>query len=154
MTDKKDYAWVFTILIVLVTFVILKGGIPAYLKYAHKQTFKSEVIRSISISTNQNANELSLTVENKSQSYIKDLVIECTFITQSGTILGEVESTLYKVFPKNRTHKISDFVGLDVPDQTNLVDCVAKDMTILSKEDIKKFSTKIINEVFNVSPNQ
>ena len=128
MTDKKDYTWIFIVLTVLATFVILKGVLPAYLKSVHKETLKAEVIRSISISTNLNTNKLSLIVENKSQSKVKDLIIECVFIAQSGTVLGEAESMLYEVFPKNKIRKVSDFVGFDVPVQTNTVDCVVKDV--------------------------
>jgi len=105
---------------------------------------KTKIISSIDISTTLRSDKLSLLVNNKSQSYFKDLVINCTFDAHSGTVLGEAEYTIYNLFYKRNKHKINNITVSDVPNQTDSLTCDVKDIYVLSKEEVKQLIIKKI----------
>lgn len=51
---------------------------------------------------------LTLSIENRSDVWLKDAVILCEFYGQSGTKIGEARRTAYREFPPKKSIKVSE----------------------------------------------
>ena len=107
MPDKKDYSWVGIAVMLLILVPLAKTSFfRDYIQEISKESSRtSEIISSIDIYTTLMPDKLNLIVANKSPWSFKDLIIECTFSAQSGTVLGDGEYTIYNTFFGNKSRR-------------------------------------------------
>jgi len=133
MTKNKEKYWPFIIGLVILP-ILFKLAIQSdiYKDYKRESNAISSIINSIEIRTTVSPKELEIHISNESAAEFKDITIACTYIAQSGTILGEEDHTLYNLFKPKTTYILNDFNTPNMPHQTIETNCKTKEINISS----------------------
>ena len=114
-------------------FIILsflaKGG------YKHTGFYKEmKIMESVIINTTVNSGKLTIMINNHNYITFKDLEIECSFIANSGSVIGGGKYFIYEIFEEKTMHTISNYIIPDLPLQTNAITCEAKNFIEINQE--------------------
>ena len=106
-----------------------------YKEWKQERIERANVIESINLITSVKDNVLNLDINNLSRQNIKDIILSCTYFSESGTELGSDNFTIFINLYKDEFRRVNGTGIADLPLQAATGKCTVEGFTQMNKVD-------------------